>query len=680
MQEEQQNIGGGMKSPGAFRPRFKRDESQFHIRPSGLRSALAKTLSENGASSVGVSRAPLRQARPFRRPVVRTGLATKPARPSLKRTGPRTGQGFRRPPKRSPIPEHALISKKNGTSSLSLPPVALGDIRIVPLGGTEEIGKNMTAFETAEDIIVIDVGFTFKNEDAPGIDYFIPNTQYLEERKEKIRAVFITHGHLDHIGAIPYIMPKIGNPAIYSRQFTTYMIQKRQEEFGHLPPLNIQVVEKNGRVKVGNMTVRFFAVTHAIPDSMGIAIETSYGDIIHTGDLRVDNDHGEPTDEEKVEFTAVRARNPLLLLADSTNADSTGWSLPEKTVLANIDEIIKNVPGRLIIGTFASQVERIIKIIQLCEKHGKKVLIEGRSMKANIEVAKHAGLLRPKEGTLIPMEDIGNYPADRLVVIATGSQGEEFAALMRMGNLTHKHFKVRKGDTVLLSSSIIPGNEVGVQKIKDNLSRQGATIIHYRISEVHSSGHANGDELKWIISAVNPKFFIPIHGYHYKLRVHADIAMSTGIPEENIVIPDDGMLIDIQDEGKKITALKDKAPHNLVMVDGFSVGNIQEVVIRDRQMLAEDGMFIIVAMLDTNTGKLKKSPDIISRGFVYLRESQELLREARFIIKKAIEDASVGMHPINFEYVKGVVTDQTGRFLFQKTAKRPIILPVILGV
>ncbi len=301
-------------------------------------------------------------------------------------------------------------------------------------------------------------------------------------------------------------------------------------------------------------------------------------------------------------------------------------------------------------------------------------------MKNNIEIAKMAGMLVVQKDTMIPIEQMDNYPPDRIIVLATGAQGDEFASLMRAANKTHKYLKINKRDTVLLSSSIVPGNERNVQKLKDNLSRQGAKIIHYMTSDVHSSGHANHDEALWIHKKINAKFFIPAHGYHYMLRVHADIAREAGVPESNIVIPDNGMIIEIQDNGQKIVVLKENAPKNLIMVDGFSIGDIQEVVIRDRQMLAQDGIFVIIASIDVNTGRVRKSPDIISRGFVYLRESQDLLHQARLITKKTIEDMSVGMNPINFDYIKDQVTDNVSKFLFQETAKRPMVLPVLLGM
>jgi len=367
---------------------------------------------------------------------------------------------------------------------------------------------------------------------------------------------------------------------------------------------------------------------------------------------------------------------------DSTNVDNPGFSTSEKVVCKNLDEIIKNTKRRLIIGTFASQLERIIAIVESAEKYGKKVVVEGRSMKQNIEIAIALNRLKVKKETIISVEDIETYPPDRVVILATGAQGDEFAALMRMSNKSHKNVKIGKRDTVLLSSSIIPGNERSVQKLKDNLARLGAKIIHYRTSDVyiHSTGHGNRGELEWIHKKIKPKFFIPIHGNHYMLRIHEELAQTLGMPEKNIVVPDNGMIIEIQDQGEKIVALKQTAPASPVMVDGFAVADVQEVVMRDRKMLADDGMFVIVAVIDLKTGKLKKSPDLISRGFVYLRESQELLGQTRLIIKKVIEEDTRGMRPINFDFIKNNVTDAVARFLFQKTAKRPIVIPVILGV
>ncbi|OHA87387.1 MAG: hypothetical protein A3A96_04225 [Candidatus Zambryskibacteria bacterium RIFCSPLOWO2_01_FULL_39_39] len=561
-------------------------------------------------------------------------------------------------------------------------PVVGENIRIIPLGGVEEIGKNMTAIEIGDDILVIDAGFQFRDEDTPGVDYILPNTKYLEERKDKIRGVIITHGHLDHIGGIPYIMYRIGNPPIYSRALTTIMIKKRQEEFPHLPPLDIKVVEKEDTIILGKLRVKFFAVTHTIPDSMGIIIETPYGAIVTPGDIKLEHEKGIPTEREEAEYKIFEDKKVLLLMMDSTNVDNPGFSTPEKEVCKNLEEIIRGTKRRLIIGTFASQLERIIAIIEAAERNGKKVVVEGRSMKQNIEIVLSLGRLKVKKETIVGVEDIEKYPPDRVVVLATGAQGDEFAALMRMSNKSHKNIKVGKRDTVLLSSSIIPGNERSVQKLKDNLARLGAKIIHYRTSDVyiHSTGHGNRGELEWLHKKIKPKFFIPIHGNHYMLRIHEELAQTLGMPEKNIIVPDNGMIIQIEDQGEKIIALKQTAPSSPVMVDGFAVADVQEVVMRDRKMLADDGMFVIVAIIDLKTGRLRKSPDLISRGFVYLRESQELLGHTRLIIKKTIEESTRGMNPINFDYIKSNVTDAVARFLFQKTAKKPIVIPVILGV
>lgn len=538
----------------------------------------------------------------------------------------------------------------------------------------------MTAIEYRDDIIVVDMGFQFRDEDTPGIDYILPNTQYLEERREKIRAVFITHGHLDHIGGIPYLMPRIGNPPLYTRQFGAFLIKKRQEEFPQVPALDLRIIEGNETIIISpNIKVETFPISHTIPDSMGLVIKTTVGDIVFIEDVRVDNIKGVPTDEEVAQYRRFAEKEALLLTMDSTSIEKPGFSLSEQTVIKNIGEIIRAVKTRLIIATFASQVERIIAIINICKELNKKVVIEGRSMKVNLEIIKHLKLVETDEVT-IPIEDITKYPPDRIVMIVTGAQGEEFATLMRMANQTHKHIKMEPTDTILLSSSIIPTNYKAVVKLKDNLYRSASRIITYLDSDVHASGHGNKEELAWIHRQIKYRFFVPLHGNHYMLRQHADLAVSLGAKRENIIVPDNGSLIDISADGQSIRLHQAKAPANPIMVDGFAVGGVQEVVLRDRQLLAEDGMFVIIASVNGMTGTLRKSPDIISRGFVYLRESQDLLNHARLIIKKTIEDSARGMHPINFDILKDAVTDNVSRFLFQKTAKRPVVIPVLIGV
>jgi ribonuclease J len=561
-----------------------------------------------------------------------------------------------------------------------IPPLKDGDIRIIHLGGVEEIGRNMSLVEYKDSIVIVDCGVQFTETTTPGIDFILPNTRYLEEHKHKIKGVVITHGHLDHIGAIPYIMPRIGNPQIYARFFTSLMIKKRQEEFNHLPPLTINVIEKGDTITFGDLKVRFFGVSHAIPDSMGVIIETPYGDIVHTGDLRLDHDEGVPTDDELDRYKIFETRNTLLLMTDSTNCENPGFSISDRVVYKNIENVIGDTPGRLIVSTFASQVERMLYMLETAERFGKKVVVEGRSMKTNVEVARLANMLKIRPETLIPIEDMVRYPENKLVVLATGAQGEEFAALGRIANKTHKFIRLTPRDTILMSSSVVPGNERSVQNLKDKLSRQGAHLIHYKTSDVHSSGHANADELAWIHRKIHPKFFIPVHGYHYMLRVHADIERKLGMPEENIIIPDNGMIIEIHDEGKKIIKLKETAPGDMIVVDGTSVGKLQDVVMRDRQMLAEDGMFVVIGVIDSHTHTLKKSPDLISRGFVYLKESQDLLYQTRLLTKKVIEESLTRGGYTNLDQLKQDVAESTTKFLLQKTAKRPVIIPVIITV
>lgn len=559
-------------------------------------------------------------------------------------------------------------------------PIEKDIIRIVPLGGVEEVGKNMTAFEFGDDIIIVDAGIYFPGDETPGVDYVIPDTTYLEERKGKIRGLFITHAHLDHIGAIPYVQERLGNPPIYARKLSAAFIQKRQSEFPQLPKLDMRIIEKEEKVKVGALTVRFFAVTHTIPEAMGLIIETPYGNIIHSGDLKIDHKDGKPLQFEVDEFTKVGNENNLCLLTDSTNVDRPGFGFPEREVHENLRKIIEDTNGRLIIGTFASLLERIIYIINTAEEIGKKVVVDGRSMKTNVEIAKELGLLKKNSKAVIPITEMEKHPPEKIIILATGAQGDAFAVLMRVANRAHKYIKINKNDTIILSSSVIPGNERGVQKLKDNLSRQGAKILHYAIADVHSSGHAYKDEAAWIIKMLKPKFFIPIHGYHYMLRVHGAVAQTQGIPEKNIVIPDNGSVIEI--DGKKGTMAphKKKAPSGIVMVDALGQGHVREVVVRDRKALATDGMFVIVAVIDVKTGKVRKSPDIISRGFIYLKESQDLLNQTRLLVKKTTEESVGQMHPINFDYVKNNLRETIGKFLYQQTKKRPMILPVILEV
>jgi len=553
-------------------------------------------------------------------------------------------------------------------------------VRIVPLGGVEEVGRNMFCVDTNGDIFVFDVGFQFTSEDdTPGVDYVLPNTKYLELNQDRVRAVFITHGHLDHIGGIPFLMNRFGNPPIYTQNLSAVMIAKRQEEYPDMPKPNLVVVEPGSTHTIGSTKVHFFPVTHSIPDSMGISVQTPYGNVIATGDLKLDHEDGVALPEEVKKWGNMGKEKNLLFIADSTNAEIPGFSVPEKKVTETLEEIIKTVKGRLIIGTFASQFARMINIIELAERYGKKIVMEGRSIKTNLEIAQKTGLLTVNKETFISAQEIGDYPPDKVIILATGAQGEEFAALMRISTKQHKFITLTERDTVVLSSSVIPGNEISVQKLKDNLYRNGSTLIHYRSSDVHSGGHGRAGELVWINQQVNAKFFMPAYGYYSMTACHAKAVEQAGRPRESIIMGENGLVIDIVD-GETLNIHKDKVPSAPLIVDGFAIGDIQEVVIRDRQMLAKDGMFVIIATVNLKTGKLRKSPDIISRGFVYLRESQDMLNEARLLIKKTVEDSTKGMNPVDLDYVKNQLSDTVAGFLFSRTNKAPMVIPVLIGV
>jgi ribonuclease J len=588
----------------------------------------------------------------------------------------RVSRQIQRTLRRHPAPNTAV---KKGADYI--PEIAPDNVvRIVPLGGVEEVGRNMIAVETRGEIFVFDAGFQFVSEsDSPGIDYVLPNTKYLEMNADRVKAVFITHGHLDHIGAIPFIMNRFGNPPIYTLNLSAIMIAKRQEEYPDMPAPNLIVVEPGSTHTIGKTKVFFFPVTHSIPDSMGIAIETPYGNVIATGDLKLDHENGIPSDAEQKKWGAIGKMKNLLFIADSTNAERDGFSIPERRVYETLEEIIKTVQSRLIIGTFASQFDRMIHIIEIAERMGKKIVIEGRSIRTNLEIAEKTGLLKIAKGTIVPAQEIGDYPPDKVVILATGAQGEEFAALMRIATKQHKFIQLTERDTIVLSSSVIPGNELSVQKLKDNLFRNKVTLIHYRSSDVHSTGHGNTGELVWINKQANAKFFMPAYGYYSMTASHAKAVEQAGRPRESIFVADNGMVIDIID-GEKLFIHKEKVPSAPLIVDGFAIGDIQEVVIRDRQMLAKDGMFVIIATVNLKTGKLRKSPDIISRGFIYLRESQDLLNQARLLIKKTVEDSTRNMNPVDLDFVKNQISDSMAGYLFQKTNKAPMVIPVLIGV
>ncbi len=591
---------------------------------------------------------------------------------------PHFGGGQRPPRRRGKMHLEHATPHDSGVRNAVIPQPLEDVVRIIPLGGVEEIGRNMTAIEIGNDIFILDCGFQFKEDETPGIDYILPNTGYLEERRDKIRGLLISHGHLDHIGGIPFIIDRIGNPTIYTRKLTGMMIKKRQEEFAQTAPVTVREVERDEVVRLGAHTIRFFGVTHTVPDSMGIIIETKWGDVIFTGDIKLNHEGGNPSDEEKREFSIFKDRKVLCLLMDSTNVWQPGFSIPERNVHAALETLIRDTKGRLIIAMFASHLERLIRIVHFAEEYGKKIVIDGRSMRTNIEIAREIGLIKYKDDTVVPVEAMADYPPERLVILATGAQGDEFASLARIGNKSHKYIRLQPADTIVLSSSVIPGNERAVQKLKDNLSRQGPKIITYHASDVHASGHGNREEAVWIHQQIKPKFFIPVHGYHYMLRVHADVAEELGVPRSNIIVPDNSAVIDIT-AGEKIVMTQHKAPHALRIVEGNTVSEISEVLMRDRKALGQDGFCVVVATVDRRTGRLHKSPDIISRGFVYLRDNKDLMDQTRLIVRKSVE-MSLRNPRADVDRARDDLADSVSEFLLTRTMKRPIVIPVIVSI
>jgi ribonuclease J len=551
------------------------------------------------------------------------------------------------------------------------------NLRVIPMGGVEEIGENMTVFEYGDDLIIVDMGLAFPDETMPGIDYIIPDTQWLEQNKKRIRGVIVTHGHLDHIGAIPYILPKLGDPPIYTMPLTAGLIKKRLEEFNLLGRSKINTFQKDDVLKLGNFTIRFFRINHNIPDGVGIAISTPVGLVIYATDWKFDHT---PVDDRPTEFDKLAlygSEGVLMLMSDSTNATKPGYSISERELSETIDRIFAEANGRIIFATFSTLISRVQQVFNSAMKYNRKVIVTGRSMINNIEIALSLGYLKMDPKLIIKTEMAKKYPEKGIVVLTTGSQGEESAALSRIARGEHKTIKIKKGDTVVVSSSPIPGNERAISSVLSNLTREGAKVLYYQNLDIHTSGHAKQEDLKLMIALTKPKYFMPIHGEHHMLVAHAELAKMLKIPDENIFILDNGQAVEFN--SAQIGKLVD--PHiqtGYLFIDGLGVGDVGEVVIKDRQVMAEDGMFVIIVTVDRKTGKLLSQPEIISRGFIYMKGSDDLIREVKHEVRKLFESKSKS--EANYTLIRQTVRDQVGDYLYQKTERKPMILPVVIEV
>jgi len=550
-------------------------------------------------------------------------------------------------------------------------------LKIIPLGGCEEVGRNMTVFEYGQDIVVLDMGIQFPEEDMPGIDYVIPNTEYLKGKEKNIKAVIFSHGHLDHIGAAPILLKQLGNPPIIGRPLTIEMIKHRLEDFNRGSSKKIKTVyikELNQKIKMGNFTVGFFQIDHTIMDAVGVILETPVATVIHPGDWTL-----EKIGDKVITYTHLAdLPRPTILMLESLGSTVSKVPVTQEEMLNNLYRLISNAPGRTIIATFSSQIERIKQILEYAAKTNRKVALDGFSMKLHVELATKLGYIKIPRGVIITVDKTHDYPDNKVIVICTGAQGEEMAALSKIVAGNHRHIKLKKEDTVIFSSSVVPGNERTVQRLKDNMYRQSDNVYHSDIIDVHVSGHSNIGGIKKMLQDIKPDYFIPVYGNHYMLKEGARIAHDLGYPKDRVFVPDNGSVIQFSKRGGKI--LLDKVPSNYVFVDGLGVGDVGEIVLRDRQMLAKDGMFVIVAVIDRQKGKVKGSPDIISRGFVYLRESKVLLMQTRKKVIEIVEKTAGHTGTVNWVYVKDEIRNKIGDFLHSKTSRRPMILPVVIEV
>ena len=547
-------------------------------------------------------------------------------------------------------------------------------LQIIPLGGLGEIGKNMTVIRVDDEILVIDSGLMFPDEDMLGIDLVIPDISYLVENKDKIKAIVLTHGHEDHIGALPYVLKKINVP-VYGTRLTLGILEGRLKENG-VDSSNLHSVMQGDIINVGCFSVGFIRVNHSIPDAVGLSIKTPVGMIVHTGDFKLDYTpiDGKMTDFRR--FSDLGNRGVLVLMADSTNSEREGHTPSERTVGAAFDRAFHNARGRIIVATFSSNVHRIQQVIDTAVRYKRHVAVLGRSMVNVVNISLELGYITAPEGTIVDIDEIHNYRMEQMVIITTGSQGEPMSALTRMSMSDHRKVGIVPGDTVIISATPIPGNEKLVSKTIDNLMKLGANVIYGRNQGIHVSGHASREELKLMHNLVRPKFFIPVHGEYHHLVQHARLARELGMPKENIFISENGQILEFtRDKGQvagKVTA-------GMVMVDGLGVGDVGNIVLRDRRQLSQDGILIVVVTMNKQTHRVVAGPDIVSRGFVYVRESEALMDEATARVQQALdrcEDEKVK----EWAAIKSNVRDALGRYLFEKTRRRPMILPIIMEV
>lgn len=544
-------------------------------------------------------------------------------------------------------------------------------LQIIPLGGLGEIGKNMTVIRYENEMIVIDCGLMFPDEDMLGVDLVIPDITYLLENKNCIKAIILTHGHEDHIGALPYVLKQISAP-VYGTRLTLGILEGRLKENG-VDSSNMRAVMQGDVINVGIFSVGFIRVNHSIPDAVGLSIRTPLGMIVHTGDFKLDYTpiDGKMTDFRR--FSDLGNKGVLVLMADSTNAEVEGHTKSESTVGAAFDKAFHSARQRIIVATFSSNVHRIQQVIDTAVRYKRKVAILGRSMVNVVTISLELGYIHAPEGIIIDIDEINNYPADKIVIITTGSQGEPMSALTRMSQSDHKKVGIVPDDTVIISATPIPGNEKLVAKTIDNLMKLGANVIYGRGEGIHVSGHASREELKLMHNLVRPKFFIPVHGEYHHLVKHAKLAKELGMPKENIFIGENGQILEFtRDKG----AIGGKVTAGMVMVDGLGVGDVGNIVLRDRRQLSQDGIIIVVVAMEAATGRVIAGPDIVSRGFVYVRESEELMGGARLKVEQALKSAE-GQKIPEWSVIKTNVRDALGRYLYEKTHRRPMILPIV---